>query len=98
MIKIIKYLRNITVSAGIIAGTAFMLTGCGDYAINLITNDVKVSVGDPLSTDMSDYVRASSAIMDEMQIDLSSVNADKIGTYRASVTYRDSVKYFKISF
>ena len=87
---------KIIAAAAVLSGTMFMLSGCGDYAINLITNDVKVSVGEPLSTDMSDYVRASSGIMDEMQIDLSAVNKDRMGTYRASVTYRDSVKYFNV--
>lgn len=87
---------KIIAAAAVLSGTMFMLSGCGDYAINLITNDVKVSVGDPLSTDMSDYVRASSGIMDEMQIDLSAVNKDRMGTYRVSVTYRDSVKYFNV--
>ena len=97
MRKITDRIKNIIFMAAAFTVESAAVTGCSnDYAINLITNDVRVSVGDPLSDDMSDYVRASSGIMDDMNIDLSAVNGNKIGTYRASVTYKESTKYFNI--
>ncbi len=82
----------------ILTGVATMgiLSGCNSTVINISSDVVIVSVGEEISTDPADYVRASKSMLAEMTVDVSDVNKDVIGTYHASVTYQDAVKEFYI--
>lgn len=73
-----------------------ILSGCNNNIINLASEVVVVPVGEEISTDVSDYVRASKTMLAGMSVDVSKVNKDVIGTYSATVTYQDSVKEFYI--
>lgn len=73
-----------------------ILSGCSSSIINLASDVVVVPVGEEVSTDVSDYVRASKSMLAEMSVDVSKVNKDVIGTYSATITYQDSVKEFYI--
>lgn len=83
----------ITVLSGIVMG---ILSGCVSSVINLSDDVVVVPVGEVISTDPADYVRASKSMLSEMTIDVSNVNKDVIGTYHASVKYQDLVEEFYI--
>ena len=73
-----------------------VLAGCGGSYINIKDDVVYVNVGDELNTDIGYYVKASKYMLEQMTLDLSSVDADTMGTYRAGVTYDDSTSYFDI--
>ena len=82
----------------ILSGVMLMgvLSGCNSSVINLSSDVIVVPVGEELSTDPADYVRASKNMLAEMTVDVSNVNKDVIGTYHATVTYQDSVREFYI--
>ena len=73
-----------------------ILSGCTSAVINITSDVIVVPVGEAISTDVADYVRASKTMLAEMTVDVSQVNKDVIGTYPASVTYQDSVREFYI--
>lgn len=73
-----------------------VLSGCVSSVINLSSDVVVVPVGEEISTDPADYVRASKNMLSEMTVDVSDVNKDVIGTYHASVKYQDTVQEFYI--
>lgn len=73
-----------------------IVTGCSGLSINLESDEFIVPVGESISTDVKDYVRASEEMLSKMTLDVSSVNTDVIGTYKAKITYEDEVKYFNI--
>ena len=83
----------------LLAGLALSLSGCRDEfsVITLQSDSFEVNVGDELSTDIADYVRASKTMMAEMTLDVSAVDVNRIGTYKASVTYEGEVKTVMIS-
>ncbi|MCM1307147.1 MAG: polysaccharide deacetylase family protein [Butyrivibrio sp.] len=84
-------------AAAVTAGLAGMLcAGCGEYTINLISDEVVINVGGEVSKDIGDYVRASKQLISEMTLDVSSVNPYIIGSYTASVTHGDNVRKFTI--
>ncbi len=73
-----------------------LLTGCKTDNVNIIANPYKATLGEELSTEISDYVRASKKMISEMTLDTSSVDIEKIGTYKCSVTYNGVENYFDI--
>lgn len=84
-------------AAAVTAGLAGLIcSGCGEYTINLISDEVVINVGAEVSTDIGDYVRASKQLMEEMTLDVSMVDTGRIGRYTASVTHGDSVRRFVI--
>ena len=72
------------------------LGGCGQYTINLIKDEFVVNVNDELSTDVADYVRASKAMLSEMELDVSQVDVTTIGKYKATVTHGEDSRSFTI--
>lgn len=91
-----RCLRAAAVAAAV-AGAGALCSGCGEYTINLISDEVVVNVGASVSTDIADYVRASKQLMSEMTLDVSSVDTDRIGRYTASVTHGESTREFTVS-
>lgn len=84
-------------AAAVTAGLAGLIcSGCGEYTINLISDEVVINVGAEVSTDIGDYVRASKQLMEEMTLDVSMVDTGRIGRYTAAVTHGDSVRRFVI--
>ncbi len=84
----------IVLSLALLAGA--FTWGCGQYTINLIKDEFVVNVGDELSTDISDYVRASKAMLEEMTLDVSDVDINTMGRYTATVTYGEDTRSFTI--
>ena len=75
---------------------AFCLTGCNNSSIRLITNHFYFPVGESLSTDLADYVRASKTMLSQMTLDVSEVDSACIGSYMATVTYQEEILSFTI--
>lgn len=75
---------------------AIMLGGCGQYTINLIKDEFVVNVGDELSTEIGDYVRASQTMLSEMTLDVSEVDVNTMGKYTATVTHGEDSRSFTI--
>ncbi len=73
-----------------------MLTACGERYINLKKDSFMLNIGSEVSTDLSDYVRAGRTVLERMTLDVSSVDKDRYGTYRCSITYGDLTTYFDI--
>ncbi len=88
-----KYFPCLTLAGILLTG---ILSGCNNNIINLASEVVVVPVGEEISTDVSDYVRASKTMLSGMTVDVSQVNKDVIGTYPATITYQDEVREFYI--
>jgi peptidoglycan-N-acetylmuramic acid deacetylase len=73
------------------------LTGCKERYINLKKDDFKINIGEEVSTDLSDYVRANKKLLEKMTLDVSAVDVNRFGTYECSITYEDTVTYFDIT-
>ena len=76
--------------------TVFLLCGCESSVINLESDIFVVPVGEEISTDPGDYVRASKDMLAQMRVDVSQVNKDAIGTYSATIIYGEVSKHFYI--
>lgn len=84
------------VSAILIILSAGILPGCTKRVITLVSDVITVAQGEELSNDVSDYVRASKAMLEEMTLDVASVDVNVPGDYRATVTYGEEVRTFTI--
>lgn len=73
-----------------------MFSACDSIAINIEKDVFVVPVGEDISTDPGDYVRASKDMLSQMTVDLSQVNKDVIGTYSATIHYGEVSKHFYI--
>lgn len=91
-----KIIKRIIVLALCILPVTAIFTGCNYDTITLISDKFTISVGDEPSNDVSDYVRASKKIIENMKLDLSNVDYNTIGEYEASVTYNDTVRKFTV--
>ncbi len=82
---------------GMLLCTLF-LTGCQNSASAIVLQSklVRVNVDDPISTELSDYVKASKTILSEMTLDLSSVDTKTIGRYKAYVNYQKATAHFTV--
>ena len=92
-IQMRKYFSTLVLSGLILSG---VMTGCSSAVINLSSDVFVVPVGEEISTDVSEYVRASKNMLAEMTVDVSNVDKDVIGTYTATIYYGDESKEFYI--
>ena len=88
--------KRIFLGALLILFIFIVFTGCNGMSINLSEDKFVVPVGEPISTDVSDYVRASDEMLALMTLDVSDVNTEVIGNYKAQISYEDEVKTFDI--
>ncbi len=88
--------KRIFLGALLILFIFIVFTGCNGMSINLSEDKFVVPVGEPISTDVSDYVRASDEMLALMTLDVSNVNTEVIGNYNAQISYEDEVKTFDI--
>ena len=88
--------RRIILGFLLVVTTVFLMCGCESSVINLESDIFVVPVGEEISTDPSDYVRASKDMLAQMQVDVSQVNKDAIGTYSATIIYGEVSKHFYI--
>ncbi len=75
---------------------AFTLTGCNDVTITLVNSHMRVPVGEELSNDPADYVRASQTMLEQMSVDVSAVDVNSIGSYKAYVDYNGESRKFTV--
>lgn len=74
-----------------------MLGGCGNTDFINFREDVfKVNIGEEISTEPVDYVRASKTMLQQMTVDVSNVDVNTRGTYIAVLKYHDNEYEFKI--
>lgn len=81
----------IILSGGILAACSLNET----YTLN--SNEITVELGETLDTDISTYVECSERIKDEVKIDVSNVDTMKVGSYTATVTYKDDTMNFVVN-
>lgn len=85
------------IQCAVMATNIGLITGCSDaYVINLASEHVVVALGEELDTDIKKYVRASKKMLESMTIDLSQVDTDTIGEYKAAVSNGNETKSFVI--
>lgn len=68
--------------------TALGMSACGTKELELTANQIEVELGGELDTTMTNYV-ADADVASEATIDFSAVDITRIGTYSATVTYKD---------
>ena len=73
-----------------------VLSGCNGMSITLSKKEFVVPVGEPISTDVADYVRASEDILAQMTLDVSGVNTEVVGKYTGKVIYGDESRTFNV--
>lgn len=91
--------RKFFLAAGVLgvwALTGGLLTGCGKIKPVPIKKIFTISLGDEVSSNPADYLRASKSILENTTIDVSMVNKEKIGIYKASLEYEGETVYFDI--
>lgn len=71
-----------------------LAVGCSTPSFTLITKEVTVEYGDEISTDLSEYIRGDSDAVKNAVLDISRVDVYKIGTYDASISYKNEEKDF----
>ena len=73
-----------------------VLSACNGMSITLSKKEFIVPVGEPISTDVADYVRASEEMLADMTVDLSDVNTEVVGKYTGKIIYGDETKSFNV--
>ena len=73
-----------------------VLSACNGMSITLSKKEFIVPVGEPISTDVADYVRASEEMLADMTVDLSDVNTEVVGKYTGKIIYGDETKSFSV--
>lgn len=85
-----------TAGAIILSGSIFMACSMNEtYTLN--SNEVTVELGETLDTDISTYVECSERIKDDIKIDVSGVDTSKVGSYKATVTYKEETMDFTVN-
>lgn len=77
---------------GSIFGT-YLLSGIYTFK----SNEVTVELGGTLDTDISTYVECSERIKDDIKMDVSGVDTSKVGSYKATVTYKKETMDFTVN-
>ena len=78
------------------AMAVFGLSGCGTKELSLISDQVEVELGAELDQDVTAYVQIDEKEAAEAVVDLSAVDMSKVGTYSASVTYKEQSVSFEV--
>ena len=73
-----------------------VISGCSGMSITLSKKEFVVPVGESISTDVADYVRASEEMLANMTVDVSGVNTDVVGKYTGKVLYGDESRSFTV--
>lgn len=81
----------IILSGGILAACSLNET----YKLN--SDEITVELGETLDTDVSAYVECSERIKDNVKIDVSNVDIMKVGSYTATVTYKENTMNFVVN-
>lgn len=81
----------IILSGGILAACSLNET----YKLN--SDEITVELGETLDTDVSVYVECSERIKDNVKIDVSNVDIMKVGSYTATVTYKENTMNFVVN-
>lgn len=72
------------------------MSACGARTLILISEKVEVELGEELNENVTDYVELDEKAASEAVLDLSAVDTTKVGTYPASVTYKEQTAAFEI--
>lgn len=78
------------VDALAVAALVVVLSGIAYYQVNSFSGlekEIVIELGDKVKTDASDYVKASSYVVEHSQVDVSDVDTGQVGVYEVVVTY-----------
>ena len=85
-----------TAGAIILSGSIFAACSMNEtYTLN--SNEVTIELGETLDTDISTYVECSERIKNDIKIDVSGVDTSKVGSYKATVTYKEETMDFTVN-
>ncbi len=86
--------RSILLTA-VFAGT-LSLGACGKAELKPLAEQIEVELGSSLDKNITSYVALDEKVAKEAVLDLSAVDTNKIGTYKASVTYKEQTAAFEV--
>ena len=74
---------------------------CGGFFITKNTYQIKKDVfvteyGETLNRDKQTYIQANKSVLSDLKIDFQDVNTEKVGKYKAKVTFRNKEKTFQV--
>ena len=75
-------------ATAMILSSTLGVTGCGVKELALTSDKVSVELGNEIDTNVADYV-SDADVAAETTIDFSGVDTATLGTYTATVTYKD---------
>ena len=86
--------RSILLTAAFVG--ALSLGACGKTELKPLAEQVEVELGGSLDENVTAYVALDEKAAKEATLDLSAVDTNKIGTYTASVTYKEQTAAFEV--
>ena len=86
--------RNILITAAL-AGV-LSLGACGKTELKPLAEQVEVELGGSLDENVTSYAALDEKAAKEATLDLSAVDTNKMGTYPASVTYKEQTAAFQV--
>ena len=86
--------RNILITAAL-AGV-LSLGACGKTELKSLAEQVEVELGGSLDENVTSYAALDEKAAKEATLDLSAVDTNKMGTYPASVTYKEQTAAFQV--
>ena len=86
--------RNILLTAAFVG--ALSLGGCGKAELKPLAEQIEVELGSSLDENVTAYVALDEKAAKEATLDLSAVDTNKTGTYKASVAYKEQTAAFEV--
>ena len=86
--------RNILLTTAFVG--ALSLGGCGKAELKPLAEQIEVELASSLDENVTAYVALDEKAAKEATLDLSAVDTNKTGTYKASVTYKEQTAAFEV--
>ena len=86
--------RNILLTTAFVG--ALSLGGCGKAELKPLAEQIEVELGSSLDENVTAYVALDEKAAKEATLDLSAVDTNKTGTYKASVAYKEQTAAFEV--
>lgn len=86
--------RSILLTAAFVG--ALSMGACGKTELKPLAEQIEVELGSSLDKNITSYVALDEKAAKEAVLDLSAVDTNKTGTYKASVTYKEQTAAFEV--